>query len=158
MSYNIVEPASQQSVLFYPLYHSYLHLLIWHISAKYQWLRKEKISKKFLMSPWNQQEWPMVPTNWFCLGWKYHFSVVISEYMNGTLTHDVLLKYCNVLLYFIFVENFLPKAQLGSGCFTFTSEAAHRLSGELILVRFSSDSVKCLHQKADEINGGRYFL
>lgn len=100
----------------------------------------------------------MVPTKWFCLAWKYHFNVVISEYTNITLTHDVLLKYCNVLLYFIFVKNFLPKAQLGSACFVFTSEAAHRLSGELILVRSSSDSLKCLHQKEDEVNGGRNSL
>lgn len=56
------------------------------------------------------------------------------------------------------VKSFLPKAQLGSGCFTFTSEGAHRLSGELILVRFSSDSLKCLYQKEAEINGGRNFL
>lgn len=89
---------------------------------------------------------------------KQHFNVVISECMNGPLAQNVLLKYCDVFLYFIFVKNFLPKAQLGSGCFTFTSEAAHRLSGELILVRFYSDSLKCLYQKEDEINGGRNFL
>lgn len=92
------------------------------------------------------------------LAWKYHFNDTISEYMNSPLTHNVLLKYCNVLLYFIFEKNFLPKAQLGSGCFTFTSAASHRRSGELILLRFSSDSLKCLQQKADEINGGRIFL
>lgn len=45
-----------------------------------------------------------VPVNQFCLVRKYHFNMVISEYINGTLTHDVLLKYCNVLLYFIFVK------------------------------------------------------
>lgn len=90
------------------------------------------------------------------LAWKYHFNVVISEYMNSPLTHNVLLKYCNVLLYFIFEKNFLPKAQLRM--FHIHLSSIPQTFCELILLRFSSDSLKCLQQKADEINGGRIFL
>lgn len=46
------------------------------------------------------------------------------------LWHDVLLKYHKILLYFIFVKQFLPETHLCSDRFTFIS--AYRLSDELV--------------------------
>lgn len=161
MSYSKLRLASQRSVLFCPFKCPFVHFLLASFSLTHIcWLPRteesKKIQKKFLFSPWNQQVWLMVPKNQLCLVRKYHFNTVISEYKTGTLTHDVLLKYCNVLLYFIFVKNFLPEAHLVSGCFMFTSETAHRLSGELIFSQVWLTQV--FHPKADEINGGRNFL